>query len=155
LIVVITIRATADDLPMLAPLFDAYRQFYGRPPDPGLARRFLADRLAAGEAVVFLAADDDKAEGLGFVLLYPSFNSVAARPTWILHDLFVGPAWRRQGVARVLMEAARTLAIDSGADGLSLSTGTGNLKAQSLYEALGYRRDREFFHYFLALSDHG
>jgi ribosomal protein S18 acetylase RimI-like enzyme len=140
---------------MLASLFDAYRQFYGRPPDPDLARRFLADRLAAGEAVVFLAVDEAGAEGLGFVLLYPSFNSVAARPTWILHDLFVGPAWRRQGIARVLMEAARRLAIDSGADGLSLSTGTGNLTAQSLYEALGYRRDREFFHYFLPLSGHG
>ena len=55
-----------------------------------------------------------------------------------------------QGIARLLMEAARRLAIDSGADGLSLSTGTGNLPAQSLYEALGYyeiprltRRDEE------------
>ena len=149
------IRASTDDLALLAPLYDAYRQFYGRAADPALAGRFLAERLGEAAAVVFLAVDDDGATGLGFVLLYPSFNSVAARPTWILHDLFVDPDHRRQGVARALMEEARALALASGADGLSLSTATDNLRAQSLYEALGYRRDQAFHHYFLPLTDDG
>ncbi len=138
---------------MLAPLFDAYRQFYREPSDLQLARRFLAERLRQQESVIFLALDDDGSRGLGFVQLYPSFSSIAAMPTWILHDLYVARSARRQGVARALMEAARRLALGSDADGLSLSTATDNLRAQALYEDLGYVRDRQFFHYFLSVSD--
>jgi len=45
-------RAGLGDLDLLAPLFDAYRQFYERPSDPKVARDYLAKRLARGEAVV-------------------------------------------------------------------------------------------------------
>jgi hypothetical protein len=38
--------ATLQDLEQLVPLFDGYRQFYGKPSDLELARRFLSDRLA-------------------------------------------------------------------------------------------------------------
>ncbi len=102
--------------------------------------------------MVFLAVDDSGEQGLGFVQLYPSFSSVAALPIWILHDLFVVPEQRRQGVARALMEVARVLAAETGADGLALSTATDNFGAQSLYESLGYRRDEKFIYYFLALD---
>jgi len=34
-------RAALADLDALAPLFDAYRVFYGRPSDPAMARAFL------------------------------------------------------------------------------------------------------------------
>jgi ribosomal protein S18 acetylase RimI-like enzyme len=146
-------QATTDDLPMLAPLFDAYRQFYREPSDLQLARRFLAERLRQRESVIFIALEEDGSRGLGFVQLYPSFSSIAAMPTWILHDLYVVRSARRQGVARALMEAARRLALESDADGLSLSTATDNLRAQALYEALGYVRDRQFFHYFLSVTD--
>lgn len=146
------IRASTDDLAQLAPLFDAYRQFYRQPPDIDRSRRFIEQRLRNGEAVVFLAVDDTGQQGLGFVQLYPSFASVSARPTWILHDLFVVAEQRRRGVARALMEAARKLAEETGADGLTLSTATDNVGAQALYESLGYRRDEKFFHYFLPLD---
>jgi hypothetical protein len=37
--------ATLEDIDVLASLFDAYRQFYEQPPDHGLAKRFLTERL--------------------------------------------------------------------------------------------------------------
>jgi len=148
-----TRQARLDDLPILAPLFDAYRQFYRQPADLDLAHRFLEARISRQESVIFLALDNAESRGLGFVQLYPSFSSVAATPTWILNDLFVDESARRQGVARALMEDARRLALASDADGLSLSTATDNLRAQALYDDLGYVRDREFFNYFLTLSD--
>jgi len=146
------IRAGIADLGLLAPMFDAYRQFYHQPSDINGSRRFLEQRLKQDESVVFLAVDDSGEQGLGFVQLYPSFSSVAALPIWILHDLFVVPEQRRQGVARALMEVARVLAAETGADGLALSTATDNFGAQSLYESLGYRRDEKFIYYFLALD---
>jgi GNAT superfamily N-acetyltransferase len=142
-------RATLADLPALVPLFDAYRQFYGQPSDPGLAERFLGERLAGHESVIFLAEQGDAL--LGFVQLYPSFWSVAAVRSWILNDLFVSPAHRKGGAGKALMERAREHARETGAGGLSLATQRTNVTAQRLYESLGWVRDEEFFHYELAL----
>ena len=142
-------RATLADLPRLVPLFDAYRQFYGQPTDPGRAERFLRERLAGQESVIYLAEANGVA--LGFVQLYPSFWSVAARRSWILNDLFVSPGHRRTGAGKALMDRARAHAEETGAGGLSLATQRTNLTAQRLYESLGWRRDEEFFHYELGL----
>jgi ribosomal protein S18 acetylase RimI-like enzyme len=149
---VITVReATPGDLDRLAPLFDAYRQFYERPPNLALSRDFLAQRLNRHESVVFLAEEDGSA--LGFVQLYPLFSSTSERPgrLWLLNDLFVAPEARGRGVGRSLMDRARRLAEETGACGLELATARTNRQAQSLYESLGYRRDDEFFRYELHL----
>jgi len=144
-------RAVAADIERIAPLFDAYRRFYGRRSDLDAARAFLHSRQERGESTIYLAEMDGRPAG--FVQLYPSFDSVDARPVWILHDLFVDPECRGRGIGRLLMSAARHLAEDSGAAGLSLATATDNHVAQRLYESLGYRRDSRFYHYFLAISD--
>ena len=144
-------RAGVADLQLLAPLFDAYRQFYRQAADPAIARQYLASRLEREESVVFLAASDGV--GYGFVQLYPSFCSVAARPIWILYDLFVAPAARGRGYGRHLMQAARAFASATGAQRLVLSTADDNSTAQALYESLGYRRDTVFRHYELILQD--
>ena len=142
-------RATLADLPRLVPLFDAYRQFYGQPSDPGRAEEFLGERLSGNESVIYLA--EENGASLGFVQLYPSFWSVAAVRSWILNDLFVSPEHRRTGAGRALMDRARVHARETGAGGLSLATQRTNVAAQRLYESLGWQRDEEFFHYELSL----
>jgi ribosomal protein S18 acetylase RimI-like enzyme len=137
-------RATPDDLDALAPLFDAYRQFYRQPPDPDGSREFLAERLARGESVVFLARQAGSV--VGFVQLYPTYSSTTVRRLWVLNDLYVMPEARRRGVGARLLERAKELARDSGAAGVVLETAVDN-PAQKLYEALGWNRDREFLHY--------
>jgi hypothetical protein len=97
-------RASGADLGIVAKLFDSYRQFYGQPADYALAEAFLRDRFTHNDSVVFLAFDPPSGEGLGFVQLYPSFSSVAARRTWILNDLFVAPAASNRE-ARALYES--------------------------------------------------
>jgi ribosomal protein S18 acetylase RimI-like enzyme len=145
-------RATIADLDLVAPLFDAYRQFYHLPPDIPLARGFIAERLRRGDSTIYLAEDAGKA--LGFVQLYPLFSSTAAEPgpLWLLNDLYVVPAARGQRVGHALMQQARTLAVESGARGLFLQTARDNLTAQRLYESLGYRRDDQFLVYELDLT---
>lgn len=141
--------ASVVDVPVVAPLFDAYRQFYGLAPDLPLARRFLAERLSRGESVVLLAYEDEVA--LGFVQMYPSFSSLLAARSYVLYDLFVDPAVRRSGVARRLMRAAADEARSRGATSLVLSTAKTNLAAQRLYESLGWVRDEAFCEYNLRL----
>jgi GNAT superfamily N-acetyltransferase len=144
-------QAGLGDVDAVAPLFDAYRQFYQQPSDPALARAFIAERLARSESVIFLAERDGRA--VGFVQLYPLFSSTAARPRrlWLLNDLFVSPSARGGGVARALMERARRLAEETGAAGLELATARTNTAAQRLYESLGWRQDEQFLRYELGL----
>lgn len=144
-------RASLDDLDALAPLFDAYRQFYGQPPDEPLAHSFLAARLERGEAVVLLAEDGGGAV-LGFAQLYPTFCSVAADRIFVLYDLFVVPASRRSGVATTLLRAAADVARDAQAVRLELSTALTNHAAQTLYEREGWQPVREFQVYALPLA---
>ncbi|MFI5249734.1 MAG: GNAT family N-acetyltransferase [Gemmatimonadales bacterium] len=142
-------QATVADLDMVAPLYDAYRQFYTQPPDLAAARAFIGDRISRGESTVFLALEDDESEALGFTQLYPAFCSVAAKPYYVLYDLYVSSGARRRGVAKRLMERAQEYASETGAFRLELQTARNNRPAQALYESLGWVRDEQYFVYTL------
>jgi GNAT superfamily N-acetyltransferase len=142
--------AGLQDLDSVVPLFDGYRQFYGRMPDEVLARAFLQERIAREESVIFLAEAESRA--VGFAQLYPSFTSHGAARTWILNDLFVDPGSRKRGIASLLLETAVAFSKETGAVRLSLATNVANQNAQALYERRGWKKDTEFLHYHLAMS---
>jgi len=148
------IRARAEHAELIAPLFDAYRQFYRQPPDLGGARRFISERLQARESVVFVALieQDGSPTALGFVQLYPVFSSISMKPLWILNDLYVVPEARKRGIAKALMASARQLALSTQSKELILETAKDNYSAQKLYEQLGYERDEEFHRYALCIT---
>jgi ribosomal protein S18 acetylase RimI-like enzyme len=149
--VTVAIRpVTVVDADLVAPLFDAYRQFYGLMPDLPLARQYLSDRVSRDESVVLLAHAPD-GPVLGFVQMYPTYSSLRAARTYVLYDLFVDPAARQRGVGRGLMQAAAAEAHRRGAVSLVLSTAKSNRAAQRLYESLGWVRDEEFYEYNLRL----
>jgi GNAT superfamily N-acetyltransferase len=136
----------------VVPLFDAYRRFYEQSSDPRGARRFLLRRLRRRESVIFLAFLSGKESiALGFTQLYPCFSSISMRRTWILNDLYVAPEARGKGAGKALMEAARRLALKTGADSITLETGIPNRVARRLYEQLGYERDRAYYRYSLRI----
>ena len=143
------VQATPADVGALAPLFDAYRQFYKKPSNEEAARRFLFARLSKDESVMFYAQLGK--EVVGLVHLYPVFSSLQLRRQWILSDLYVSVDARKHGVAHALMDRAQEFAESTQADGLTLETATDNYTAQRLYESLGWKRDEEFYRYFLAL----
>lgn len=143
-------RAAAADAALVAPLFDAYRQFYGLAPDRELSQRFLTERLERGESVVLLALRPS-GDVVGFVQMYPTFSSLRAARVFVLYDLFVVREARRLGVARALMNAAVEEARVAGAVAMTLQTARTNRAAQRLYEALGWSRDEEFLEYGLTI----
>lgn len=145
-------QATTAVLDQLIPLFDAYRIFYEEESNPAAARQYLETRLNQNEAIVFIAVNPEYEQNTyGFTLLYPSFSSLSMKPIWILHDLFVTPTARRQGVAKQLMEHTHQFAHKSGAEYVALETAVNNHPAQKLYESLNYQRDTEFHSYYLTL----
>jgi GNAT superfamily N-acetyltransferase len=143
------VRGGAADVERIAPLFDAYRQFYKQKPALAGARAFIGERLQREESVIFLALAGEKA--VGFVQLYPCFSSIAMKRMWILNDLFVIPDARRHGAAKALMERAREWAVETKADSLWLETAVDNHPGQKLYESLGWKRDNDFYRYLMPL----
>ena len=147
-----TIRqAVLADLSVVAPLFDSYRQFYGRSSDLGAAEAFLRERFSHGESIVFLAYAAGAPSG--FTQLYPSFSSVSLARTFILNDLFVVASARRSGIASALLRAATDYARSLGAIRVTLNTDLQNTTAQAVYEAGGWKRDREFYVYHFTPQD--
>jgi ribosomal protein S18 acetylase RimI-like enzyme len=144
-------RANTEHLNKLAGLFDQYRQFYKQPPNLEACRAFMAERISNDESVIF-AAQSDEGSLIGFTQLYRSFCSVELKEIFYLYDLFVDPTARRTGTARALMAAARQYALAHDADRLTLETSISNRIAQTLYEDLGYERDKEFYTYHLDLQ---
>lgn len=142
-----TRRAGIDDLDVLVPLFDAYRQFYGQPSQPGVCRDFLRARFERNESIIFIAEADGKA--IGFTQLYPLFSSVRVRPVWLLNDLYVQPERRGIGAGRALLDAASQHARDTGAAYLMLETGADNTYAQGVYERYGYHRLDPHSHFYV------
>ncbi len=144
-------RATIDDVTEIAKLFDAYRVFYEQRSDLDLATEFLTDRINKSESVIFYAKISE-GKYVGFTQLYPSYCSVAAKRIWILYDLFVASDVRANGIGTKLLNRARDFAEQTYANEIVLETARSNVKAQKLYESLGYEKITEYFGYSLEIG---
>lgn len=140
------------DADAIAPLFDAYRQFYEQPADLSMAVRFIRERLHNNESVIILAIGEDR-QIMGFCQLYPSFCSVEAKPVYTLYDLYIRPEARRYGAGKALLQAAERHAAHNDFVRLDLTTAKTNASAQSLYESLGWVRDEVFYGYSKRIED--
>ncbi|MBC7755436.1 MAG: GNAT family N-acetyltransferase [Bdellovibrio sp.] len=148
----LTIRKSKiEDLNQLAQLFDAYRQFYEQIPNLPLATQFIAERINKQQSVI-LVAENEKHQLIGFCQIYPSFCSVIATKIGVLYDLFVDSNARKTGAGRALMLAAQEYAAKNGMARLDLTTAKDNLKAQALYESLGWVHDEVFHTYNKEIS---
>jgi len=141
----------AADALIIAPLFNAYRMFYGQRSNIGGAVAFIRERLEGGESVIFVALDGDTA--VGFTQLYPIFSSVGMQRTWLLNDLFVAEAHRGTGIATALLEAAKEHGRQTNSRWLMLQTATNNLTAQKVYENNGWKKDNDYCVYNFRLVE--
>ncbi|MDA0649543.1 MAG: GNAT family N-acetyltransferase [Proteobacteria bacterium] len=143
--------ASQSDLEGLTILFDQYRQFYQCAPDLAAARNWLKENIEQERSAIFVA--DSGGTLLGFTQLYPALCSVDLVDYFVLYDLFVVEAARRQGIARALMNAASDWAKAQGAARLDLETARDNIPGQALYKDLGYELDEVFLKFSLDLTE--
>lgn len=144
------IQATAEHLDDLSFMFDEYRQFYRKQTDLSGARKFVESRIVNGESVIFIVKHDN--EVAGFVQLYPIFSSVQMKRLWLLNDLFVKNSFRGRGFSKALIDAAKNLALATGAAGLMLETEKTNQVGNALYVATGFHvDDAHHFYYWSAV----
>lgn len=141
-----TRRASITDINKVAPLFNAYRQFYEQESNLEFAQEFISTRLKNNESIIFIAENETQ-NALGFCQIYPSFCSVLGAPIYVLYDLFVSSEARKSGVGKLLLEQAHEHAKANNIPRMDLTTAKTNLNAQSLYESLGWVKDDIFFAY--------
>lgn len=139
------VKADVRQLQQIAPLFDQYRVFYKQPSDLAAASKFLEERFANDESVIFLARENNRP--VGFTQLYTSFSSVSLNAIYILNDLYVEEKYRGRGIGEALLNGAKVHCSNMGYKGLALETALDN-PAQRLYEKLGWKKDTACFHYF-------
>ncbi|MEO8209706.1 MAG: GNAT family N-acetyltransferase, partial [bacterium] len=117
------------------------------------AKKFLSERINNNESVIFIAMDEEKNKGMGFVQLYPSFSSVSMKRIWILNDLFVHENYRKQGVAEALINESKTYSLKTNSKGIILETHSTNMNAQRLYDKIGFKKDEEYYRYYLEVRE--
>jgi len=140
-------RITSAEFRLVTGLFDKYRIFYKQPSDLALAESFIKERLDNNESIIFVALANDGIPA-GFTQLYPVLSSVRATKNWLLNDLYVDVAYRKQGVGETLIKAAMDFAKSQNATYLKLETAEDNFTAQSLYEAIGFKKQGLIDGYF-------
>ena len=146
--IVIT-RATKEHYKDVGALFVLYRQFYKYKTNLKASTKYIKDRINQNESFIFICFY--KKEPAGFVQLYETFDSLNINKKLILYDLYVDKKYRKNGIGRKLMDQAKKLAKFKKIQNIELSTAKNNKKAQSLYESLDYKRDKEYYNYFLEL----
>jgi GNAT superfamily N-acetyltransferase len=139
-------RASIDDIPQLATLFDAYRVFYEKTSDVEQAIIFLSERIQKNESVIFVAENEEK-QLTGFVQLYPLFSSTRMKRYWLLNDLFVAPEQRSKGISVALIDAAKELCQTTGSCGMMLETAKSNVIGNNLYPKTGFVLDTAHHYY--------
>ena len=135
-------RATSDDVAAVAPLFDSYRAFFAGGSNLDQSRRFLDQRLASGESVLFVARDSGNA--VGFIQLYPLWSSWYCRRIWFLSDLYVAESTRNRGIGRRLVERAISYGHDTNASSIMVELPHREPHLEAFYANLGFHKDAVF-----------
>ena len=135
--------ATARDLVAIAPLFDAYREFFAGDHDLAESERFLAERFAKDDAVVFVVAGSGGGAE-GFITLYPLWSSWHCRRIWFLSDLYVKESSRGRGIGRRLVERVVAYARETGASSVMVELPRREPHLKNFYAGLGFREDELF-----------
>ena len=135
-------RATGADVAALAPLFDAYRMFFTHRDRIDESLRFLADRFAREETVVFMGWSDGSA--LGFVQLYPLWSSWYCRRIWFLSDLYVKESARKHGLGQRLVGRVKVHAEETNASSVMVELPHVEPHLAAFYAKLGFHRDDVF-----------
>ena len=110
-------------------------------------REFLSARLSKKDSIIYLASLSNNPAG--FIQIYPSYSSVAMKPSWILNDLFIENSCRKLGCARLLMKHVETEAAKLDIYSIKLATAIDNRAAQNLYRSVGYKKISQFDNYSL------
>ncbi len=105
-------------------------------------RKQLRYLLFKAKSIVFVALMDGKLIGSIIVLLRNHISNAR------IYSLDVHPAYRRRGVAGLLMDSALEILKEKGYKKITLEVGINNGEAQNLYKSKGFIKDKILYNYY-------
>ncbi len=129
----------ARDATLLIHLLDAYARdpMGGGAPLSASTREQLAEVLA-NTPNAFSVVAEYEGRGLGLANCFTSVSTFAAKPIVNIHDAYVVPDARGQGVVDALFTAIEMAASSLDACKITLEVLEGNARAQAVYQRLGF-----------------
>lgn len=97
------------------------------------------DRIVSGEIESIAVFDDEKL--IAFMHFHTQINTWKIGKVYYLEDLFVSSEYRRQGIAKTLIEHLFELAQNNGYERVYWLTDKNNKPAQTLYEKFATQTD--------------
>lgn len=107
-----------------------------------LERALFGTRPVAEALIAHI--DEDSEVSAGFALFFHTYSTFLGRPGLWLEDLFVRPAYRRQGLGRHFLGVLAAIAQDRGCGRFEWSVLDWNQPAIRFYEALGAQLLRDW-----------
>ena len=107
--------------------------FFDEPVVRGVLSRFLAD-ASLGQAWILVDAETP----IGYVVLTFGFSFEFHGRDAFIDELYVEPAYRRQGIGRRAMEFIEERARECGVNAIHLEVDEGNDAAEQLYRRVGF-----------------
>ena len=121
-------------------LLDAYANdpMGGAEPLAEQTRLNLAATLSAHTGATTILAYADQ-QAIGLCNCFDAFSTFACQPILNIHDIYVSEEFRRQGVARLLLNHAEQIALDKGCCKITLEVLNRNETAKSIYQKFGFK----------------
>lgn len=145
-------QANSEDLESLTSVFADYRSISGLEYDPENGRKFLEQRLAKKDCVIFIALIDGNI--VGFTLLFPFFTPAGIKEMWLLNDIYIADEYRHQGVAQSLLSEAVFFSKKTNKCKVYLATKVDNVNSQTLFEKFGFKKT-EYINYEFITDKNG
>jgi ribosomal protein S18 acetylase RimI-like enzyme len=101
---------------------------------------FLGTQLDEPNIIILVAEQDGEVIGYTYAGVEGTDYMSLRGPAGVLYDIVVDPAYRRQGVGRLLLDATVEALKARGAPRVVLSTAERNTSAQHLFDRTGFRR---------------
>tara|TARA_R110002095_G_scaffold196929_1_gene175848 strand:+ start:358 stop:876 length:519 start_codon:yes stop_codon:yes gene_type:complete len=108
----------------------------GKPLPEEVQHKLAGALQKRADVVIVLAFKNEIPAGL--VICIEGFSTFACQPLLNIHDVFVAPEFREQGLARLLFARVETIAKRRGCCKLTLEVLEGNHRAQAAYTKFGF-----------------
>lgn len=108
---------------------------------------FIKDKMNRNKAKIFVKKQDNTI--VAFMVLHHKVNPLSViNYNWHISYLYVKPDFRRNHIAKQIMEKCIDYARKTKVNHISLNTDTQNFKAHQLYESFGFKRTNFIANYY-------
>lgn len=141
----LTIRpANVSDVPTILALVRDLAEFENLTHLLNASEENLREHLFGERPVAHALIAEWNGAAAGFALWFFNYSTFLTLPGIYLEDLFVRPAFRRNGIGRALLQSLARIAVERGCGRFEWSVLDWNSGAIAFYESLGARRIKEW-----------